>query len=339
MPEPVVAMQAVTRRFGQTVAVEDIDLVVPAGLIVGLIGPSGAGKTTTIRLLTGALSPSAGTIRVLGEDPRRLTRRSRARIGYMPQLPSVNPELSADENVDFAASLFGLVWPRRRRRVREVLELVGLGSVRRRRASQLSGGMRRRVELASALVHDPDLAFLDEPTAGLDPILRVVVWDELHRLRGMGRTILVTTQHVGEAAECDLVVLVTEGRVVAMSTPDELRRSAAGGDVIEVETTSPFDPFGIGRVAGVRRIERTGPRAFRAIVDDAGRATPAIAGALADGGAEVSSTREWRPTFDEVFATLVARAHRDEDETGTGATSAAPPTLGPLPERPGAPRQ
>ena len=333
MPSPVIEMQAVTRRFGDTVAVDGLSLVVRAGLIIGFIGPSGAGKTTTIRLLTGALAPSGGEIRVLGEDPRRLSRRSRARIGYMPQLPSVNPELSADENVDFAASLFGLVWPRRRRRVKEVLELVGLGSVRRRLVGKLSGGMRRRVELAAALVHDPDLAFLDEPTAGLDPILRGLVWDELHRLRDLGRTILVTTQHIGEASECDVVALIAEGRLVALSAPDELRRSATGGDVIEVETTSAFDPFTLGEVNGVRRIERIGPRSFRAIVDDAGRATPDVASALAAAGATVASTREWRPTFDEVFATLVARASREKDESGSPAATAglvpAPPASPP----------
>ena len=322
MPSPVIEMRAVTRRFGETVAIDCLSLVVPPGLIIGFIGPSGAGKTTTIRLLTGALAPSDGEIRVLGEDPRRLSRRSRARIGYMPQLPSVNPELSADENVDFAASLFGLVWPRRRRRVKEVLALVGLESVRRRLAGKLSGGMRRRVELAAALVHDPDLAFLDEPTAGLDPILRRVVWDELHRLRDLGRTIVVTTQHIGEAGECDVVALIADGRLVALSDPDELRRSATGGDVIEVETTSPFDPFALSEVNGVRRIERTGPRSFRAIVDDAGRATPEVAIAIAAGGATVATTREWRPTFDQVFATLVARAGSENEESGSPATTA-----------------
>jgi len=321
VPDAFVEMKAVTRRFGETVAVDGLDLEIPAGLIVGFIGPSGAGKTTTVRLLTGALSPSSGTVRVLGEDPRRLTRRSRARIGYMPQLPSVNPELSADENVDFAASLFGLVWPRRRRRVGEILELVGLGSVRRRRAGQLSGGMRRRVELASALVHDPDLAFLDEPTAGLDPILRRVIWGELHRRRALGRTILVTTQHVDEAAECDLVVLITEGRAVAVSSPDDLRRAASGGDVVEVETRLPFDPFGLGDIPGLLRVDRTGPRAFRAIVEDAGRVTPALTGALAAAGVEVGSAREWRPTFDAVFATLVDRARSDPSVAPPPATT------------------
>ncbi len=334
MPDPFVEMQAVTRRFGETVAVDGLDLEIPAGLIVGCIGPSGAGKTTTVRLLTGALAPSAGSVRVLGEDPRRLSRSSRARIGYMPQLASVNPELSADENVDFAASLFGLLWPGRRRRVGEILELVGLGSVRRRRAGQLSGGMRRRVELASALVHDPDLAFLDEPTAGLDPMLRGVIWSELHRRRALGRTILVTTQHVDEAVECDLVVLITEGRAVAVSSPDELRRSATGGDVVEVETKVPFDPFGLGSVPGVLRVERTSPQAFRAIVDDAGRATPALTAALASADVEVGSAREWRPTFDAVFATLVDRARGDAPgprSPATGAPDGAQVEGAPLP--------
>ena len=327
---PIVEMRAVTRRFEDSVAVDALSLAVPAGLTIGLIGPSGAGKTTTVRLMTGALSPSAGDIRVLGEDPRRLSRRARARIGYMPQLPSVDPGLTAAENVDFAASLFGLLWLKRHRRVRQVLDLVGLGDVRGRRAGRLSGGMRRRVELASALVHDPDLLFLDEPTAGLDPILRGVVWDELHRLRSLGRTILVTTQHVNEAGECDFVALIAEGRLVAFSSPDELRRSATGGDVIEIETVGQFDPFVLVGVEGVRRIERTGAMSFRAIVADAGRATPSITSALAAAGATIGSTREWRPSFDEVFATLVSRA----GETVRDGRSAA---VQPLPVEPPAP--
>ena len=142
------------------------------GTILGIIGPSGSGKTTTIRLLTGALAPDDGQVRVLGEDPRTFRRRTRERIGYMPQQFTLYADLTARENVDFVASLFGMLWRTRHRRTREVLQLVDLWDARGRRAGRLSGGMQRRLELASALVHDPDLLFLDEPTAGIDPILR-----------------------------------------------------------------------------------------------------------------------------------------------------------------------
>ena len=153
------------------------------GTILGLIGPSGAGKTTTVRLLTGALTPTAGTVRVLGEEPRRFRRQTRERIGYMPQSFTLYPDLTARENVDFVASLFGMMFPRRRRRTREVLQLRRPLGRPRPAGGRLSGGMQRRLELACALVHDPALLFLDEPTAGIDPLLRASVWEELHRLR------------------------------------------------------------------------------------------------------------------------------------------------------------
>ena len=180
-------------------------------------------------------------MRVLGEDPRAFRRQTRERIGYMPQQFTLYPDLTARENVDFVASLFGILWRTRHRRTREVLQLVELWDVRGRRAGRLSGGMQRRLELACALVHDPYLLFLDEPTAGIDPILRVKIWEELHRLRDDGRTLLVTTQYVSEAESCDMVALISGGRLIALATPEELRREAMGGDIVEIETTDAFD--------------------------------------------------------------------------------------------------
>src|SRR5919109_5504159 len=159
----------------------------------------------------------------------------------MPQLFTLYPDLTAAENVDFVASLYGLLWWKRGRRVKEVLRLVELWDARNRRASNLSGGMQRRLELACAFVHDPVLLFLDEPTGGIDPILRGRIWDELHRLRDAGRTLLVTTQYVTEAEECDSVALIAEGRLIAHDAPDDLRRSAAGGDLIDVAVASDLD--------------------------------------------------------------------------------------------------
>ena len=202
-PDAAVVISGVTKRFGDDMAVDGISMTVRSGTILGIIGPSGSGKTTTIRLLTGALAPTDGEVRVLGEDPRTFHRRTRERIGYMPQQFTLYPDLTARENVDFVASLFGMLWRRRYRRTREVLQLVDLWQVRGRRAGRLSGGMQRRLELATALVHEPDLMFLDEPTAGIDPILRASIWEELHRLRDGGGTLLVTTQYVNEAEACD----------------------------------------------------------------------------------------------------------------------------------------
>jgi ABC-2 type transport system ATP-binding protein len=303
-----VTIDGASKRFGDEVALSDVTISVREGSILGIIGPSGAGKTTLVRLMTGALAPTEGEIRVMGEDPLHLKRRTRERIGYMPQSFALYPDLTARENVDFVASLFGLLWWRRRRRTRQVLELVDLWDVRKRRAGRLSGGMQRRLELASALVHDPQILFLDEPTAGIDPLLRATIWHELGRLRDDGRTLLVTTQYVGEAERCDAVLLISDGRVIATGTPDELRRSAIGGDVVEIETSAPVDASSLRSIDGVRRIEMRGPTEIRATVDDASTILPEIVEAVTALGVEVDSASEARPSYDEVFALLVERA-------------------------------
>jgi ABC-2 type transport system ATP-binding protein len=307
--DAAISIENATVRFADQLAVDGISLVVLAGAILGLIGPSGAGKTTTIRLLTGALSPTSGRVRVLGEEPRAFRRRTRERIGYMPQSFTLYRDLAVRENVDFIGSLFGMLFRSRRRRTREVLQLVDLWDVRARRAGHLSGGMQRRLELACALVHDPALLFLDEPTAGIDPLLRARIWDELHRQREAGRTLLVTTQYVNEAEACDLVALIAEGRLVALATPDGLRREAVGGDVVVVETAALFDAEQLKRLPFVRDLRQEGPRRLIVIVDDAGTATPDVVEAVGRLGGEVVRAREERPSFDDVFATLVGRAN------------------------------
>ena len=308
-PGHVVVVKDAVMRFPDQVAVDGISIVVPSGTILGLIGPSGSGKTTTIRLLTGALKPTEGTIEVLGEEPRRFRRETRQRIGYMPQSFTLYPDLTVRENVDFIGALFGMLFFARRRRTQEVLEVVDLWSVRNRRAGRLSGGMQRRLELAGALVHDPALLFLDEPTAGIDPLLRGRVWDELHRLRDAGRTLIVTTQYVNEAESCDHVALIAEGRLVALATPTELRRMAAGGDVIEIETAARFDGLSLEGLPFVRHVRQDGPRHLTLVVDDAGRATPDVVDAITERGGEVAMAREVQASFDDVFATLIGR-HR-----------------------------
>ena len=310
-----ILVEGARKRFGNVTALDGVSLSVPTGTILGLIGPSGSGKTTTVRLLTGALTADKGTVRVLGEEPRHFRRQTRARIGYMPQQFTLYPDLTAAENVDFMASMFGLLWFRRRRRVREALQIVDLWDARKRRASALSGGMQRRLELACALVHDPTIYFLDEPTAGLDPILRGKVWEELHRLKDAGRTLLVTTQYVNEAEECDNVALIAHGRLVALATPDDLRRDAMGGDMIEVETTGPFDGAMLSQLPEVRDVRATGPRTFQVVVEEAGAATPAVVEAITQAGGEVAASREFRPSFDDVFAELVERDARSREDS------------------------
>jgi ABC-2 type transport system ATP-binding protein len=308
---PAAAIEAVglTRSFGDVTALDGVSFRVERGTLVGVIGPSGAGKTTAVRILTGALAPTAGTAHVLGRDARRLPRRTRERIGYMPQLFSLFPDLTVGENVDFVASLFGLLLFRRRRRVRAVLELVDLWDVRGRKAADLSGGMQRRLELACAMVHEPALLFLDEPTAGLDPLLRATIWRELHRLKEQGCTILVTTQYVGEAEECDTVALFSEGHLIAMAEPEALRRDALGGEIIEIDTANMFEAERLGDVPLVRSVVQRSARSFLVATEDAGSALPQVLAAIEAAGGTVTSSREYRPSFDDVFATLVER-HR-----------------------------
>jgi ABC-2 type transport system ATP-binding protein len=324
---PTVEAVELTRRFGDVVALDAVSFAVAPGQLLGVIGPSGAGKTTAIRILTGALAPTSGMARVLGQDASRLPRRARERIGYMPQLFSLFPDLTVGENADFVASLFGLLIARRRRRVREVLELVDLWTVRGRRAADLSGGMQRRLELACAMVHEPAVLFLDEPTAGLDPLLRTVIWGELHRLRQAGRTVLVTTQYVGEAEECDQVALFSSGRLIAYAAPEAMRREAMGGEMVEIETADMFDVRAVANLAPVRFVRQLTPRAIQVTTDNADTALPLILPAIAAAGGRVTSSRTYEPSFDHVFAALVQRdrAPAVEGPTGKGPISPAGP--------------
>ncbi len=321
-PDPVIAMSGVTRRFDGLTAVHDMSLQVMPGTILGLIGPSGSGKTTTIRMLTGTLRPTEGEIRVGGEDPQRFSRSLRERIAYMPQLFSLYADLTAEENVGFVAALYGISWFGRGRRIRRALEIVDLWDVRGRRAGQLSGGMQRRLDLACAIVHEPDILFIDEPTAGIDPMLRQQIWDELRTMRDEKRTLLVTTQYVGEAEYCDSVALLAEGELVAVDTPEALRRRVFGGELIQIEAATPITPELVSNVAEVQSARQTSPRSLMAVVADAGTATPRLMETLAGAGIDVVSLEEYQPTFDEVFAELV-RARRAQRAANEEAADAA----------------
>jgi ABC-2 type transport system ATP-binding protein len=333
---PSIELREVSRRFDGTLALDRVSLDVPHGTILGLIGPSGSGKTTAVRLLTGILAPTSGEVRVLGEEPRRFRRATREQIGYVPQGFLLYPELTAAENVDFVASLFGLQFVRRRQRVREVLELLELWTVRGRQASALSGGMQRRLELACAFVHDPAVLFLDEPTVGLDPLLRRSIWQELHRLRDAGRTLLVTTQYVGEAEECDRVVLLMEGRLIAFETPEGLRRKALGGDVVEIETDAPVDADKLADHpvllvdSAVTKLSQRGPRTLLAVSHDGASVTPALVSAIESSGANVVAIREHRPSFDDIFTMLV---ERERDGTDASPETVGAASKGPEPDR------
>jgi ABC-2 type transport system ATP-binding protein len=320
----IVACHELGKSFDDHVVVHDLDLAIPAGTIVGLIGPSGCGKTTTVRLLTGLYEPTTGAAWVDGTRATELSHAQRARIGYLPQIPALFPELSMWENLSFHASMYGLRL-RRKRRLRQLLDWVELGADRDKRVSAASGGMQRRLALAAAFVHDPTLVFLDEPTAGIDPILRAKFWDQFQELRNAGRTLVVTTQYVGEAAECDLVGVLSDGELVMLDSPANLLRAAYGGDVLDVElerVTPDLDVLrGIDGV--VERPRAVGPRWWQVVVDDSARTCQRVREALE--GADIGSVdvRDHPIDYDEAFVRIIerhraevgARVEQDEDAT------------------------
>jgi ABC-2 type transport system ATP-binding protein len=224
---PAVEATALRKSFGTIHAVDGIDLSLPPGRIYGLLGPNGSGKTTLIRLLTGLASATSGTVRVLGVDMP--SRGNMSRIGYMTQADGIYPELSVWENLRFFAALYGQT---DRAAMLHVLALVDLDTRLDTPAQNLSGGMRRRLSMACALVHRPSVIFLDEPTVGVDPALRVQFWEHFHRLSAEGATLLVSSHVMDEADRCDELLFIRDGRVLAHGTPSELRQRG-GSDNLE----------------------------------------------------------------------------------------------------------
>jgi len=308
----VIAARKATKRYGDEVAVESLTLEVETGTTLGVIGPSGSGKTTAVRLLTGIATPTSGEVRVLGTDPAQFTPAQRSRIGYMPQLGVLDPNLSLQENLEFVASLYGLPL-RRRGRLRRALRLVDLEGDARKLLRNASGGMQRRLALAATLLHEPELIFLDEPTAGIDPVLRRSMWDEFGRRSREGRTLVVTTQYVGEAAYCDRVAVLAGGRLLAVDTPWGLRRRAVGGELVDLSTVERLSAELVDALAaldGVLRVEHTGVdgRSLRLVVDDAGAALPRVQREVERRGATVASAEPHVPSYDDVFVALVEQS-------------------------------
>jgi ABC-2 type transport system ATP-binding protein len=314
----MVEANGLTKKFGTEFAVRDLTFQIPRGKIIGLIGPSGCGKTTTVRLMTGIYEPTAGSVHVFGKDPKRFSAKVRERIGYMPQLFVLYPDLSVWENMNFAASLYGIPLLRRKKRLKPLLEFVELYPDRYKLARNISGGMQRRLSLAATLVHDPDLIFLDEPTAGIDPILRRKFWDHFQELKNAGRTLIIPTQYVNEASYCDLVGVMAEGRLLLMETPDRLRRRAFGGEVLHLQPERPLNwdviekiqvlPFVVGKVGFEPN------NIVRIIVDEASTALPALLNWLNENKVGVKSLEEYLQPFDDVFVQIVEQAQRAEQE-------------------------
>lgn len=303
-----VRASGLTKRFGKDAGVFDIDLEVATGQIVGLIGPSGSGKTTTVRLTTGLLTPDSGSVEVLGQDPHRFTSQTRARIGYMAQESVFFPELTLRENLNFAASLYGMSY-RRRQQIEEMIEFLDLGDVMDRLLRKASGGEKRRLSLAATLIHDPDLMFLDEPTAGIDPILRRRFWDHFEHLSDSNSTMIVTTQYVGEAAYCDFVGVLASGRIVAFETPEGLRRRAFGGEQLDVVFATPPDHEDVTSLSGaseVHKLRWLDDHTIRLSVDDAGSYAPTVVEWARQRDVQIEKTEPYLPPYDDVFVELVA---------------------------------
>jgi ABC-2 type transport system ATP-binding protein len=220
--EPVIVTRGLSRRFGDLVAVRDVSLSVRRGEIFGVLGPNGAGKSTTIRMLCGILDPTAGEGRVIGFDVITEAERIKERIGYMTQRFSLYEDLTVEENLRFYAGIYGVPSGRRRQRISAVLETAGLGPRRKQLAGTLSGGWKQRVALASSTIHEPPLLFLDEPTAGVDPVSRREFWDQIHRIASEGTTVLLTTHYMDEAERCHRLAFIFSGTLLDTGTPAEI---------------------------------------------------------------------------------------------------------------------
>ncbi len=233
-PDAVVRTERLGRRFGDLVAVDALDLVIGRGEVFGLLGPNGSGKTTTIRMLCGLVIPTSGKAEVAGHDVVLAPEQVRRRIGYMSQRYGLYDELTVAENLRFYASVYGLVGAERTRRLAENAEALGLGERLRQLAGTLSGGWKQRLALACATAHRPDLVFLDEPTAGVDPAARRTFWETIYALAAGGTTILVTTHYMDEAERCQRLAFLSRGHLIALGTPGEIVRQFGAERVEDV---------------------------------------------------------------------------------------------------------
>lgn len=313
--EIVVRAQGVTRRFGGLVAVEHLDLEVRRGEIFGLVGPDGAGKTTTLRLLGGLLEPDAGEIEVAGYDVRRQRESVRDHIGYVAQRGGIYDDLSVEENIRFYADLYGV--PARVREVRaaELLGVTRLEPFRRYRAHQLSGGMRQKLALACALVHRPQVLFLDEPTTGIDPISRREIWALLIELRKEGVTIVFTTASLDEAERAARLGLLYRGRLLRCASADALRREFSGRGC-EVRTPDRARAQRVLRQSeGVVSVEPFGST-LRVLFDPACASPEAIKRALGAEGITEVEVRPLVPSLEDIFIALIRQRERIEGGYG-----------------------
>lgn len=313
MPEPVIETRDLTKRFGDFTAVDRVSFSVHAGEVVGYLGPNGSGKTTTIRMLLGLLSTSAGSAKVLGHDIQREAEAIRARVGYMSQKFALYDELTSWENLAFYAGVYGV---EDRPRLEQTLARVGMAGHERERAGSLPLGWRQRLALAIAIVHQPTLLFLDEPTSGVDPMARRAFWDLIYSLSEEGITSFVTTHYMDEAEYCGRVGIMRRGRLLAMDTPSALRGAALSGRVWDI-FAEPLLPAleALERLGSVRQAGLAGDH-LRAVTRPGFAIADLVAGLRAQG---VKDPRvvEAEPGLEDVFLALAG-----EEEPAAEAASA-----------------
>lgn len=320
----IVNSQNVEINFGGGAGIFDQTYSVPEGSILGMIGPSGCGKTTTMRVALGLLSPQKGTISVFGKQPTAFRASDREQIGYIPQQFVLYPRLTVSENAQFVASLYGMDGRQIKDRLDQLLGFVDLSDARHRLGANLSGGMQRRLMLAGALMHDPVLLFADEPTAGIDPVLRGRFWEYFRQLRDEGRTLYISTQYVGEAIYCDYVAVMRKGRILAIDTPEGLRKRVLGGEIIHVTLEKPEDVARaletLGRWGAVVKEARPVPGSatdIHVVVDDAREWLPEVLNRLENQRPRivVSGAAPLEISYDEIFIKLMEADAQQQEAT------------------------
>jgi drug efflux transport system ATP-binding protein len=303
--ENAVQTTGLRKEFGHLVAVESIDIAIERGEIFGFVGPDGAGKTTTMRMLCGIMEPTAGEARVAGFDVRAQPEEVKRRIGYMSQRFSLYGDLTVDENLEFFADIYRVPKAERRQRRRELLEFSRLTPFVKRLAQNLSGGMRQKLALACTLMHTPEILFLDEPTTGVDPVSRRDFWRILYSLLGQGVTLVVSTPYMDEAERCNRVALIDKGRVIECDTPDNLKQRMRGELLEMICEPQRRAREVLGATPGVLSVQVFGER-LHVWVENAEQDQPRIETALQQAQVALAHLRRVEPGLEDVFVSVLA---------------------------------
>jgi len=307
MTDVIIAVEGLTKRFGEFTAVDGVTFDVRQGEVVGYLGPNGSGKTTTMRMLLGLLLPTSGSARLLGLDIVRETERIRPRVGYMSQRFALYEDLTVRENLVFYAGVYGLPPSVYRPRVRQVLELIGLAGRERERAGALAGGWRQRLALGIAMVHEPELLFLDEPTSGVDPEARRAFWDLIYTLAEGGTTIFVSTHYMDEAEHCGRLGIMNRGRLLALDTPTALKRDVVPGVAWNVVAEPLLGALeALEAAPGVRYTGLLGDH-LHAITEPGVHSAESLRARLAEAGFGAAMVEPAEITLEDVFIELATR--------------------------------